>query len=233
MMPGNWSPPAYPAWPPPPPPGYPVPVPYPTRLRPRASGSVALPLVGFGLLVLCLLLLPFADTGEKWLWLPQISSKVSGSGLGFGAGYVAGWCYVLAFFGTLYAFAANLDSTAFRWLHFGFFLPAALFAMVGVLVAASDGARHGSVHWDRVVIAGGAALLAIAVFVALALVKGVACRTLGALMLFGYAIVHTAALIDLIDKHAKLLPFAFLGTVGYLLYGIGAVVGPRYVPSLR
>jgi hypothetical protein len=239
MTPGGWNPPgAYPSWPPAQA-FYGGPVPFQGRLRAKASGSVALPIIGSLLVLLCLLALPWVhiQVVDKWEVLPQITGQVQDGTASFGAWYISGWCYPLAFFAILYAFAANLDSPVFRWLHFGFWVPVVLFTFVGILVVSRShehnaaGEDLGKSHLKAGAIEWAVLTLIIAVlFFGLAFAKGITGRVLGALMMIGYLLVHTIALIDIMSKHLDLLPFAFAATVGYLLCAIGAIIGPRYVP---
>lgn len=233
-----WQPPP-PAWPAPPPPILGTALPWTGRVRPKASASVTLPIFGALLVILCLLALPWVHAGDKWILLPQITSDIRG-GTGIGAWYVSGWCYPLAFFAILYAFAANLDSPTFRWLHFGFMVPVPLFliAMIALIgsqhsysVTGKDLGKN-SINGEAIVVTLGLLALA-AVFFALAFAKRIVVRVIGGLMMIGYLLIHTAAVADLISKKADLLPFAFAATLGYLLCAIGAFLGPRYVPSLR
>jgi hypothetical protein len=234
-----WQPPP-PAWPTPPPPILGTPMGWTGRVRPKASGSVTLPIVGALLVILCLLLLPWVHAGDKWFLLPQITSNMRGGATGIGAWYVSGWCYPLAFFAILYAFAANLDSPTFRWLHFGFMVPVPLFLFGMILiignqhsysVTGKDLGRN-SINGEAIVVAFGLLALA-AVFFALAFAKRIVIRVIGGLMMLGYLLIHTAAVIDLLSKKVDLLPFAFAASLGYLLCAVGAFIGPRYIPSLR
>src|ERR1051325_2219976 len=119
--PGPTGPPP-PGWQPPPSPygpGYQPYPPPPMRLRPRVSGSVALPIAGALLILGCMLFLPWAEYGGEYTFLPELTGEAKGPG--FGVGYVDNvFPYTIGFFGILYAFAANLDSRAWRWTHFGF-----------------------------------------------------------------------------------------------------------------
>jgi hypothetical protein len=223
-----WQPPP-PAWPTPPPPILGTALPWTGRVRPKASASVMLPIFGALLVILCLLVLPWVHAGDKWILLPQITSDIRG-GTGIGAWYVSGWCYPLAFFAILYAFAANLDSPAFRWLHFVFIVPVALFVVAATVnVAVKHGSSGTSSISDGKVAFTVAVVVLAAVFLALAFAKRIAVRVIGGLMMLGYLLIHTAAVADLISKKADLLPFAFAAAVGYLLCAVGAFIGPRYV----
>jgi hypothetical protein len=238
MTQGSWNQNPYPAWQPPPP-AWPTPpppilgttLPWTGRVRPKASASVTLPIIGALLVILCLLLLPWVHAGDKWILLPQITSHMPSGATGIGAWYVSGWCYPLAFFAILYAFAANLDSPVFRWLHFVFIVPVVLFIVAAWVFV---GTKHtsGSVSDGKVAFTGAVVVLAV-VFFALAFAKRIVIRVIGGLMMLGYLLIHTAAVADLISKKADLLPFAFAATVGYLLCAVGAFVGPRYVASMR
>jgi len=210
------------------------------KVRPKASGTVALTIAGAVLVLLCLLLLPWAHTGGQWFLLPKITAHLPKGGTGIGYWYISGWCYPLAFFAILYAFAANLDSPTFRWLHFGFMVPVPLFLFAMILliggqhsysVTGKDLGRN-SINGEAIVVAFGLLALA-AVFFALAFARRVVIRVIGGLMMLGYLLIHTVAVVDLLGKKVDLLPFAFAATLGYLLCALGAFLGPRYVPSLR
>jgi hypothetical protein len=242
MAQANWGPPA-PWGPPGPPPPFgaappPWPPPRPPRLRPKASATVALPIVGSALIAACLVILPWVhvEATDDWLVLPQIIDRLDGKGEGFGLSYISFVSYPMAFFGILYAFAANLDSVVMRWVHFAFVAMIG-FSVVSLALVASLSHSTNAYGEDlgssgvnaRAVFAIVVAVLVTAFFLGLALVRGLAIRVIGGLMLIGYMMVHTVALFDLLDKKVELLPFAFVATIGYLLCAIGAFVGPRYV----
>jgi hypothetical protein len=246
MTQGNWNQPgAYSAWQPPPPAWSSPPPPIlgtaiPWRVRPKASGSVVLPIAGALLVILCLLLLPWGHGGNKWVLLPEITANIPSGARGIGAWYVSGWCYPLAFFAILYAFAANLDSPTFRWLHFGFMVPIPLGLFALIALASSQHAHNingddlgrRSINGEAIIVAVGLLALAVAFF-ALAFAKRLVIRVIGGMMMLGYLLIHTVAVADLLSRKAHLLPFAFAATLGYLLCAVGAFIGPRYVPSAR
>jgi hypothetical protein len=234
--PPGYPPPVYP--PPAYPPGYPgaAPYPYGGRLRPKASGSVALTIVGVVLIAACLLVLPWAEFNSEYFLLPELTDNANdANGSSFGSSYVAGWCYPMAFFASLYAFGASLDSKAWRWVHFGFgaVIVLLLLAGMGTYLLGSTGTRNQNSAAVTIIVFVVITVIYVAAHLGLALLRGVGVRVVGGLLMLLYGTLHTAALIDLIDDGADLLPFAFVATIGYLLCAVGAFIGPKYVPAPR
>jgi hypothetical protein len=199
---------------------------------------VALPAVGSLLVVLCLLVLPWVHAADKWIILPKITRQMPSSASGFGASYVSGWCYAIVLFAVLYAFAATLDSVGFRWAHFACVALVALFILLAIVLAIAVPTRTGGgqtlPHADdfgtRIAIGIFGVVALLGVGIGLALVRGIAVRVVGGIVLLGYALVHLLAVTDLVSHKAELLPFAYVAFVGYLLCAVGAFLGPAYRP---
>ncbi|WP_018353466.1 hypothetical protein [Longispora albida] len=193
---------------------------------------MTLPIAGVALVVLGLLILPW----QKDTWLYEIATGVADTGPhSFGESYVLFLAYPSLIFGGLLAFAANLDSGVFRWLHFAFGALATCGAgTLGVLGAGIVAAMSGE---GQAAENGGAAMgvlvgVCFVVFLSMlgfAFLKGLALRIVGGLMLLGYGLTSALGVVSLYEGAAAgPYPSAFLPALGWLFCAVGAFTGPKY-----
>ncbi|GIG60498.1 hypothetical protein Lfu02_48700 [Longispora fulva] len=223
-------------YPPPPPHGYPPPYPVyparPPRRRARASGSVLLPIIGVSLVALGLLALPWSEN----TWIYDIMREIGDTRHpGFGLVYAVVFAIPSLFFGSMLAFAANLDSAVLRWLNFGIgaliVCTAGGLSMfvsgVGEAMIESSGSEYKTGGAVTGIIAG-VTIVWFLLLLGFAFIRGLALRIIGGLMLLGYALVAALAITDLYAGSTDPYPWAFLPALGWLLCAIGAFSGPKY-----
>jgi len=157
---------------------------------------------------------------------------VDGQAHGFGDWYVLLFSYPLVALGILLSFAAVLESVAMKVVWAGLMLLGLGYLLLRYGLGPLTGLFGNSqpMRFTTIDIAMAAVAVAAAVIVALALKMAVSTfRRLAGLILFGLAVVHTTAITNL-DQTAALSDLnigAFGPSVGYLLIGIAALVGPR------
>lgn len=160
------------------------------------------------------------------------SNLIDGQAHGFGDWYVLLFSYPLVALGILLAFAAVLESVAMKVVWAGLMLLGLSYLLLRYGLGPLTGLFGNSppMQFTTTDIALAAVALAAAVIVAFALKMAVSTfRRLAGLILFGLAVVHTAAITNL-DQTADLSNLsigAFGPSVGYLLIGVAALVGPR------
>ncbi|TDP91064.1 hypothetical protein [Labedaea rhizosphaerae] len=216
--------------------------------RPAAPSGGGIKLPGIGLLlsvlgaivqIVSFTLLPWiAATGGTGgtaklydLW-KALSNRDTGGAKTFGDWYVVLFSYPTVILGILLAFAAVLESVAAKVLWAALALAGLVFLVVryGVGPLAGIFGSKSAMHFSTVEIVVAVVALAAIVLIAFTLKTAIAMfRRIAGVILIVLSGVHLWAMTDLVkDTNVAELDFGAYGpSVGYLLIGIGALIGPR------
>lgn len=182
--------------------------------------------------VLSVTVLPWVNQSDGQSLSGIWRNLVDGQARGFGDWYVLLFSYPLVALGILLAFAAVLESVAMKVVWAGLMLLGLGYLLLRYGLGPLTGLFGSSqpMQFTAIDIAMAAVALAAAVIVAFALKMAVSTfRRLAGLILIGLAVVHIAAItnLDQATDISNLSIGAFGPSVGYLLIGIAALVGPR------
>lgn len=212
------------------------------RAEPPSSSSgfrlpgigLILTLLGSTVQLLCLTVLPWVSQGNDPRSLFDLWETLSNGGANsFGDWYVVLFTYPLMILGVLLSFAAVLESVAMKVVWAGLMLLGMGYLLLRYGLGPLTGSfgEHEFGTMEIVV-----ALVAVAGVVLVVFVLKTAVsmfRRVAGLVLIGLSGVHVFAVMDL-QKAADLSDLsvgAFGPTLGYLLVGVAALIGPRRLVS--
>ncbi|MBC6447920.1 hypothetical protein [Actinokineospora xionganensis] len=212
------------------------------RAEPPSSSSgfripgvgLILTLLGTAVQLLCLTVLPWISQGNDPRSLFELWEALSNGGANsFGDWYVLLFTYPLMILGVLLSFAAVLESVAMKVVWAGLMLLGMGYLLLryglGPLTGSFGEQKFGTME---IVVA----LVAVAGVVLVVFVLKTAVsmfRRVAGLVLIGLSGVHVFAVMDL-QKASDLSDLsvgAFGPTLGYLLVGVAALIGPRRLVS--
>lgn len=211
------------------------------RAEPPSSSGFRIPgvgliltLLGSAVQLLCLTVLPWASQGNDPRSLFELWETLSNGGANsFGDWYVVLFTYPLMILGVLLSFAAVLESVAMKVVWAGLMLLGMGYLLLrygfGPLTGSFGEHEFGTME---IVVA----LVAVAGVVLVVFVLKTAVsmfRRVAGLVLIGLSGVHVFAVMDL-QKASELSDLsvgAFGPTLGYLLVGVAALIGPRRLVS--
>ncbi|WP_139190973.1 hypothetical protein [Actinokineospora iranica] len=203
---------------------------------PRHVPGLGLVLATVGSLIqlLSLTVLPWAaraasdDVSLPTLW----KSLTDGDSQGFGDWYVVLFSYPLIALGVVLAFAAVLESVAMKVVWGGLMLLGLGYLVLryglGPLTGLFGSPEPMSFTTAEIILAAGALIAVVLVALALKLAVSTFRRVAGVILL-ALSGIHLTAVMDLVDATAfsDLSIGAFTPSVGYLLTGAAALIGPR------
>lgn len=211
------------------------------RAEPPSSSGFRIPgvgliltLLGSAVQLLCLTVLPWASQGNDPRSLFDLWETLSNGGANsFGDWYVVLFTYPLMILGVLLSFAAVLESVAMKVVWAGLMLLGMGYLLLRYGLGPLTGSfgEHDFGTMEIVV-----ALVAVAGVVLVVFVLKTAVsmfRRVAGLVLIGLSGVHVFAVMDL-QKASELSDLsvgAFGPTLGYLLVGVAALIGPRRLVS--
>ncbi|SDI72748.1 hypothetical protein SAMN05192558_11786 [Actinokineospora alba] len=196
--------------------------------------GLILTLLGSAVQLLCLTVLPWASQGNDPRSLFDLWETLSNGGANsFGDWYVLLFTYPLMILGVLLSFAAVLESVAMKVVWAGLMLLGMGYLLLRYGLGPLTGSfgEHEFGTMEIVV-----ALVAVAGVVLVVFVLKTAVsmfRRVAGLVLIGLSGVHVFAVMDL-QKASDLSDLsvgAFGPTLGYLLVGVAALIGPRRLVS--
>lgn len=218
--------------------------PPPRRVEPERPSrglpgiGLVLALIGTAVQLLSLTVLPWitlTSGGSSQSLLTTYRNLTDGGAHGFGDWYVVVFSYPLAILGVLLAFAAVLESVAMKVVWGGLVLIGLGFLLLrygfGPLTG-TFGGKSGAMEFSTVDIVLALVALVAVVVVIFALKMAVSMfRRIAGVILIVLSGVHLAAVMDLVNASdlSELSVGAFGPSVGYLLIGIAALIGPRRV----
>ncbi|WP_436494972.1 hypothetical protein [Actinokineospora sp. HUAS TT18] len=218
--------------------------PRPQRPSAPPSGGGGFKLPGVGLImtivgslvqILCLTVLPWASAGNDPRSLFELWDTLSKGGVNsFGDLYVVFLSYPLIILGILLAFAAVLESVAMKVVWGGLMLIGLGYLLLRFGFGPLTGTFGENDFGTREIVLAVAALAAVVLVVFVLKSAVTMFRRIAGLILIALSGVHIYGVMDLVKgiDLSDLSVGAFGPSVGYLLIGVAALIGPRrFVPG--
>ncbi|CRK55121.1 hypothetical protein [Alloactinosynnema sp. L-07] len=196
--------------------------------------GLILTLVGSLVQILCLTVLPWVSAGNDPRSLFDLWDQLSKSANGFGDWYVVIFSYPLMILGILLAFAAVLESVAMKVVWAGLMLLGLGYLLLRYGFGPLTGSFGEHDFGTKEIVLAGVAVAAVVLVVFVLKTAVTMFRRVAGLVLIALSGVHIYAVMDLV-KAADLSELnigAFGPSLGYLLIGVAALIGPRrFVPG--
>lgn len=214
------------------------------RAEPQSSSSgfripglgLILTLLGSAVMLLCLTVVPWVSQGNDPRSLFDLWETLSNGGANsFGDWYVVLFTYPLMILGVLLSFAAVLESVAMKVVWAGLMLLGMGYLLLRYGLGPLTGSFGEHEFGTKEIVVALVAVVGVVLVVFVLKTAVSMFRRVAGLVLIGLSGVHVFAIMDLqkASDLSDLSTGAFGPTLGYLLVGVAALIGPRrLVPGL-